>query len=31
MGLIQLIGEHNLYKEFSQALAACHVDDVMKA
>ncbi|CEG56290.1 SulP family inorganic anion transporter [Legionella fallonii] len=24
MGLIQLIGEHNFYKEFSQALAASH-------
>ncbi len=25
MGMIKLIGENNFYKEFSQALAACHV------
>lgn len=26
MGLVKMIGENNFYKEFSQALAACHVD-----
>lgn len=26
VGLVKLIGEHNFYKEFSQALAACHVE-----
>ncbi|BCA95003.1 sodium-independent anion transporter [Legionella antarctica] len=25
MGMIMLIGENNFYKEFSQALAACHI------
>ena len=26
MGLVKMLGENNFYKEFSQALAACHVD-----